>query len=455
MLRKKEIARVAATQITPILDMESSDFLLGKLRHQVALVFDPASDEGGIIVDTAPLKLNTTLDVLSISHLDSLEQVGMIDCTDSICSDAAVDSLYVGLSFNHQTSVYRVPASRLTQRALPLAPRGDNPRELELSYAGQLDLDANAYQIIDGEPVHECPLLIGAPLELPHRHLYIDVQLHITLNLQTATLNSAGRAFEVKFRDLNGDAFLVPDMEVELLGFDIDTHRINLNRRPAPTFEVKERYGLPPAEFEAKFNGLAERNAKRDAYIAQLSGAMDTFLSGLPILPGMKIQIEEMKAQLLGQYLRQYDELARQQLAYYDPRHVGASGTELTDHVVEGEKTKLVLRVGDEPGPGNGNHRYVISGFDSATNVSEIEGYRSTACEVLFQNGTIPERGLNGVTAEVLLAIIAHRLQGFQNGPFASAANQKALEHTKNALEALKDRTRDRMRRQVEGQHKA
>ena len=59
----------------------------------------------------------------------------------------------------------------------------------------------------------------------------------------------------------------------------------------------------------------------------------------------------------------------------------------------------------------------------------------------------------NGVTNEVLLAIVIDRLEGFQSGPFACDGNQKALDACRASLEALHERTRERLARGVENKH--
>jgi hypothetical protein len=68
-----------------------------------------------------------------------------------------------------------------------------------------------------------------------------------------------------------------------------------------------------------------------------------------------------------------------------------------------------------------------------------------------FQKGGIQETGVNGVTHEVLLAIVADRLESFQNGPFHCDENRVALNHVTEALAALKSRTVARLARGVEG----
>lgn len=137
---------------------------------------------------------------------------------------------------------------------------------------------------------------------------------------------------------------------------------------------------------------------------------------------------------------------------FHDPNHSGTAGTQITTHAVEGAGSGLEIRVGDEPGAGGGNHRYDITGFNSANNPS-ADFHHMQKLVVLFQNGVLPDVGVNGITIEALLAVCAHRLQGFQNGPFACASNQTALDCIRAALFALHSRTRDRLARQVEGKH--
>jgi hypothetical protein len=58
-----------------------------------------------------------------------------------------------------------------------------------------------------------------------------------------------------------------------------------------------------------------------------------------------------------------------------------------------------------------------------------------------------------GVTNELLLAIVADRLAGFQRGPFASNFNADALIHIDEAMKCLKQRTQLRLLHGTEGKH--
>lgn len=133
----------------------------------------------------------------------------------------------------------------------------------------------------------------------------------------------------------------------------------------------------------------------------------------------------------------------------------------LTDHVVSGDQAvQLEIEVLDEPGQGGASHFYRVGGFDVTNNASYVHCNREEpsnydgpedASWIIFQNGPIKEFGVNGITQEVLLAIVIDRLRGFQAGPYAHANNGNALFHCENALEWLQKRTLERIARGVEG----
>lgn len=126
----------------------------------------------------------------------------------------------------------------------------------------------------------------------------------------------------------------------------------------------------------------------------------------------------------------------------------------LTGHKVNDANTNLEISVTDTPGQGGANHRYEVTGFNSEKNTSATEGIAGdeiTKSVILFQNGPIKEFGVNGITQEVLLEIVADRLRSFQAGPFSSRENAVALTHIETAQLWLHKRTLDRITRGVEG----
>jgi hypothetical protein len=117
----------------------------------------------------------------------------------------------------------------------------------------------------------------------------------------------------------------------------------------------------------------------------------------------------------------------------------------IDEHKVNPANDTLTIVVRDEPGAGGANHHYSIGwgDKDNCLHSHDIE----------FQNGPINEVGVNGLTHEVLLAIVADRLRSFQAGPYACKANACALTHIEEAMHWLQQRTIERMRRGVEGTH--
>lgn len=129
---------------------------------------------------------------------------------------------------------------------------------------------------------------------------------------------------------------------------------------------------------------------------------------------------------------------------------------ELTDHVVKGNQShELKIEAVDGPGVGNANHLYRITGFDPTNNPSDLEVDEDDTPKtwILFQNGPIKEVGVNGITNEALLAIVIDRLRGFQNGPYPCQETETALFHAQESLASLRNRTRERLARGVEGMH--
>lgn len=194
-------------------------------------------------------------------------------------------------------------------------------------------------------------------------------------------------------------------VEYEVLGYTLAAFRINHNRRERSEGDGKELH-------VANVRIVPDPEQEERAYVPKISA-----FSGLEYSEGWN-----------------------------------AKGTQITSHEVEGAASNLTIVVGDEPAqPGGANHVYRIDGF-----VGKFEnGDHQVGLDVLFQNGPIPSHGNNGVTIEALLAVIAHRLEGFQAGQFASQDNEDALLGVKNALEALQRRTRNRIARQVEGTYQA
>jgi hypothetical protein len=116
-----------------------------------------------------------------------------------------------------------------------------------------------------------------------------------------------------------------------------------------------------------------------------------------------------------------------------------AGPRQLTAHQSNPANAEIQINVIDKPGAGGANHHY------------EIVLPNGDVTVIKFQNGPIAEAGVNGVTQEALLAIVADRLESFQAGPFKCPQNTTALQYVMRAMFWLHDRTKRRQARGVEG----
>jgi hypothetical protein len=109
---------------------------------------------------------------------------------------------------------------------------------------------------------------------------------------------------------------------------------------------------------------------------------------------------------------------------------------------------KITVEAMGDPGPGGANLSYRIT-----LPINLNDGDCETCCYVQvldFQSGN-PVDEINGLSNEVLLAIVQDRLRGFVDGPFSTADNEIALRYVGTALEMLQRRTAARVARGVAG----
>lgn len=123
----------------------------------------------------------------------------------------------------------------------------------------------------------------------------------------------------------------------------------------------------------------------------------------------------------------------------------------ITTHQTNAVNEAIAIEADDrDPKNGNASHIYWLRYTLKA--VCEEDDFRATQ-RVGFQHGPIAEHGVNGITNEALLAIVADRLEGFQSSLFACEENEAALKHVTLALAALHERTTKRLARGVEGRN--
>lgn len=73
---------------------------------------------------------------------------------------------------------------------------------------------------------------------------------------------------------------------------------------------------------------------------------------------------------------------------------------------------------------------------------------------IKFQEGPIKENEINGCQIEDVIGVLIDRLKGFQAGEYSCRENALAITKLEEARMWLNERTRDRIKRNVEGYNK-
>ncbi len=123
----------------------------------------------------------------------------------------------------------------------------------------------------------------------------------------------------------------------------------------------------------------------------------------------------------------------------------------ITTHKVNQCNDAIDIHANDEPGNSGANSEYMIL-LREGTLANYVARPDGKSLLLAFQNGPILE-GINGITHEVLLAIVIDRLQAFQKGPFVCRENAIALTKLEEAVHWLKHRTERRAILGIEGTH--
>lgn len=87
-------------------------------------------------------------------------------------------------------------------------------------------------------------------------------------------------------------------------------------------------------------------------------------------------------------------------------------------------------------------HHFHVHDINTGESIAKID----------FQNGPVSE-GINGVTNEDLLEMVAVRLRSYEESPFKHVRNANALGYIEQAIRELNQRTKERQTRGVEGTH--
>lgn len=229
------ILRNDQTNIIPVYRDESKQHFVSDL---LVAPYDTLLDDE--VVTTAPLAMGKTFSLLGISQTEALLETGLLDASDSIDQAITLKSVYLRVkgaaADGSEDEVVKFNVGKLPYSNFTYAVQG-NYRMANLSFpteALKLSLDT---KLVDGST----PVLLK-PIADNELTIRLGVSVSGSVNLELATTNlypSGTRVVSVQNKDgvkiSLEDAGIAGIMAVlataELIGYDLEARRTNLNRR--------------------------------------------------------------------------------------------------------------------------------------------------------------------------------------------------------------------------------
>lgn len=116
------------------------------------------------------------------------------------------------------------------------------------------------------------------------------------------------------------------------------------------------------------------------------------------------------------------------------PPFLQAFAMDAFKQVYEAQQGTIKALATDQPSENGTRHHYRVAYQPSAGGPEIDLGI------IKFQNGDAARVGVNGVSDQALLSIVADHIEGFNRGPYACEANRQASYHIREAIRWLKQR---------------
>lgn len=209
----------------------------------------------GVSVPTAPLKVNTKINLIGVSSHPELVGAGILDHTDAVDSRAYINKLYVELSAGAAAAgvvsfnVARIPRNHFNKS---VEGRG---REMDMNFRTEILALTPSTLAMNGAAPAELADLIANDYTL---YLGFNITGFLDTEFSTVRLIAAPIEF-VRMEDPDGveidmtagvgAAILAALADINVIGYDLAANRTNSNRRTRGlllnNYQVTERFSIP------------------------------------------------------------------------------------------------------------------------------------------------------------------------------------------------------------------
>lgn len=209
------------------------------------------------VVPTAPLKINTKMDLLGISGNPGLLAAGVMDQSDAIDANVRLAALYVAVSNGTVTQVVKFDVSKLPLTQFIKTAEGQG-KDVAMRFHNRSLTVSAATRDIANAAVTALSGVTAADLTVK-----LEAEVDGRLSLERGDLNVKGselsvfKIFTVDGTELATSAAL-NGVTFSVLGYDLDARRTNSNRRSRGLLLDNDRYEeaylvglLPPMSIQA------------------------------------------------------------------------------------------------------------------------------------------------------------------------------------------------------------
>ena len=296
-----QILKNELTRVVPVLRNGGSDANTDK--------FVPAADVTpwtdplgmGLEVLTAPLRVDTSIDLIGISQTNELLQSGIMGPTDALDTYLKLEKLYVALDDGTDRDVFVVNIGDLPQSVFTYATQGNSRRMTVNIDTDSVVLNKKTTQVGTG-----ADLKILTELKTNSIRAQLNISGNVSLDKGACSVNR-GQLALVAMRDVAGqlvtgaafDTLALKLSECQIIGYTLTAYRANSNlRQRGQLVDTQTEYRVIPVNYRSPVSILAP--TARDS--SEDTAAIQTLvtLTGVRVSNEAVFALKRVEAMLSG-----------------------------------------------------------------------------------------------------------------------------------------------------------
>lgn len=301
-----DILKNELTRVVPVLRTGGSDANTEKF---VALADVPSWSDAlglGVTVPTAPLRVDTKIDLIGISQTNELLQSGVMGPTDALDTYIKLESIYLTSTDGTNTDVFSVSMGDLPQSVFTYSPQGNSRRMMLNIDTDSVVLNSKIKKVTTG-----AALAVMTELATNSVRVQLNISGNVSLDRGECSVNR-GQLSLVAMRNAAGQLVIGTDFDAlaakiaacTIVGYTLTAYRANTNlRQRGQLVDTQTEYRVIPVNFRSPISILAPTG--RDS--SEDTAAIQTLITAT----GVRISNDAVHALIKAEgILANYDSVA-------------------------------------------------------------------------------------------------------------------------------------------------